>query len=512
MANHTFLQLSGYFDGDAQLKPLLHTWSLSVEEQYYLVFPLIVMVSRRSRAASLRSMLAVLGVASLVLSAWLVEHDDSSAFYLAPSRAFELLLGSTLACSSGALASGFAREALGAVGLVAITASFLLFDPQVPFPGTAALLPCAGTACLIGAGAQTSAGRFLSLRPLQFFGDLSYSLYLWHWPLLVFARYRQQGGVEPDLTERLACIGVAICLAALSMHLVERPLLDERRSAFPYLRLGLAAMLVASVACFLLYWSDGAPGRFPPEARTLFAAAGDHNPRRSDCHLIETPLPYDQYCVFGSIQSAPDTLVWGDSHGAELVVALGERLEKLGRAVLQITASACPPSTTAGEAGSFCRNHNEATLASILIDRRIRTVILTANFSEYRGPNYDALLQGYEHVVRQLCEHGKHVVLIDPIPTMDFDPPSVIGRRVAAGESLMDLGLDERSFQSRNERALGLLGAIAQALPVTRVSPRRLFCSDGRCRVFTRADGVLYFNQDHLSVTGARVLAKALPL
>lgn len=511
VANIAFLRLSGYFDGSVHLKPLLHTWSLSVEEQFYLVYPFYIATLRRYGHGVLRASVAILALGSLAFSAWMVHTHSAGAFYLAPSRAFELLLGGLVACGAPVpVRWGRARDVASIAGLAAIAVAFAFYRSDTPFPGVAALLPSMGSALVIwcGSGRDSAAGRLISGGPFQLLGDLSYSLYLWHWPILVLSRYYHGGELGP--LGRALCVGAAVGAAALSLRYVERPLLDERRAGWPLLRMGVAVMAGAATGCLALFLGEGFPARFAPGPRALFAAADDYNPRRSQCHLGEAVVTYDHSCVFGAEGSTPDTAVWGDSHGAELVVALGERLKAQGRAAMELTTSACPPAVE-GVPGD-CREHNLEMLRRVSADSRVHTVVLVGHYSNYRDAPLEVLFEGVSRVVQQLVEHGKRVVIVDPIPTMDFDPPSLLGARAAAGQSIADLGIEEREFRRRNEQVMRLLDGIEHAFPVTRVSPGKSLCAEGLCRVYAPEGGVLYFNPNHLSISGARVVAKAWPL
>ncbi len=224
VSNFFFWQTTDYFSGPAHLKPLLHTWSLAVEEQFYIVFPVLLAAIQRWGRGAFRSLLLLFFAISLAISVWSVTEKPVAGFYLAPSRAWELLLGALLAMGvPPAIGNRLIREALGALGLLAIGWAVTTYSPATPFPGYHALAPCLGAGLLIysGQGSPTYASRLLSLKPMVALGLISYSLYLWHWPVLVFARHWHGGVLSAGQTTDLVLISVGLAFA--SWKYIEQP-------------------------------------------------------------------------------------------------------------------------------------------------------------------------------------------------------------------------------------------------------------------------------------------------
>ena len=241
VANIYFFQnTSGYFANGEEM-PLLHTWSLAVEEQFYLIMPLFLVVAFNLSAPRGRLLLPIVMLSmfgSLAASIYAVAVFPGAAFYFLPSRAWELLIGSILALipAGWILSNRLARETITYAGLTCIVAPCLFYTKDTPFPGLAAVVPCAGTAAIIWANtigssgmSLTSAGALLAWRPLVFLGLISYSLYLWHWPLLVFTNYWSLGPLS--LISRLGLLVLALLLAILSWRFVETPI--RHRAIFP---------------------------------------------------------------------------------------------------------------------------------------------------------------------------------------------------------------------------------------------------------------------------------------
>jgi peptidoglycan/LPS O-acetylase OafA/YrhL len=507
VSNIDFWRTTGYFDGIAASKPLLHMWSLAVEEQFYILFPplLYVVWKKQGRTRSV-AILALIMVASIVLTELIRPHWPAAAYYLLPSRAFELLVGCILATGYiPAIKPDWARHAYSVLGLVLILAPMGIYTSATPFPGLTALVPCLGAGMLIHAGQFSSAsvvGRAISVQPLRFLGDISYSLYLWHWPVLAYLR--SVYGVDLPVSFAAGAIAVALAGATLSYYFVEQPFLNEKARRLPYLRLGTASIMAYSLMAGLVYLSHGLPIRFSPQANALFAAADDYNTKRLGCHDegLGKPAPYSANCTFGADGVKADTVVWGDSHGAELAVVLGDRAKEIGRSVMEITSSACPPAMDfAVPERPYCRAHNRITLDGLRADRSVKTVVLVANSLRYADQR--ALTEGLQVSVAALKGAGKTVVLVKQIPTMDVDPPSRLGLLYAWGRDIQRTGIQAPTYHATVAGWDGFLDKLAADQGMQTFDPSRYICDDEVCRMYDPAIGVLFFNPDHLSIKGA---------
>ena len=293
-SNWLFYKQVNYFDGPAIDKPLLHTWSLSIEEQFYLIWPLLLLALYRAagRKALPRVILALFAV-SLVASQAMLGHDPARSFYLLPYRAWELMLGAYLAVAPVPVLSRRAASFAGLAGFAAIAYAALAFNSKTPFPGVNALLPCLGAAILIATGLQRGAiGRSaLSFGPLRFVGKISYSLYLVHWPIFSFAHLSLDG--EPSSLVRVAMIAASFVLATLSYRYVETP---ARRAtiAFPKLARAAAAAAVVMVLPGVIYENgNGLPWRVPAASRLRMPQSSSASTRLAAALTTQSP----QACI-----------------------------------------------------------------------------------------------------------------------------------------------------------------------------------------------------------------------
>jgi peptidoglycan/LPS O-acetylase OafA/YrhL len=502
LSNFAFAHLADYFDSASSLKPLLHTWSLGVEEQFYLIFPLALLALHRFAGRCLWPVLGVVAVVSLVLAQ--TTSKPEAAFYLPAMRAFELLIGALCVWGQARLSlSGALRRWLSLLGLALIIASLILLNDSLLFPGLWALPPCLGAALLL----LTHDGwgnKLIAAPPLVFTGDISYSLYLWHWPLLVYARLL----FGDSVWIALPVVGLAFVMAALSRRYIEQPFLDRR---VPFLwPMALGVMAVSIISALLIFDAKGLPQRFNATEQAAFAATDDYNHDRRHCHLArDTRIAYRDACVYGDAKIAPSIAIWGDSEGAELAQALGERLNDAS--VRQITASACPPSVGYVIAyNRACRAHNADTLLHLKADPNIRTVVLVLNYRRYDEDNAAAMLSGLQLSALDLQSAGKRVVLVYPLPVYGFDPPSQVGLAMRLGRDPAGVGMSRAQFEAENGRTLAALDAFTQAHGLEVLRPSDMLCDAERCLVYQPKTGVLYFNGQHLSLKGAGLLADRL--
>ena len=515
VSNFHFFRMSGYFNNDAEFRPLLHTWSLAVEEQFYLAFPLLLWALVSFARRWMRLALLVCAVISFALCLWALERKVSAAFYLAPFRGYELLIGAVIAgLPFPARLPQIVRDMLSLSGLALIGASLVLINETIPFPGAPALAPCIGTAMVLFAGANGASlgGRLISGPFFSFFGALSYSLYLWHWPVLVFGKDALLA--EPNVLQTAGLVLLAILLATLSWRFIEQPFLKRRMPRWRLFALGGAGMAIGAALGCAVFLAHGLPGRFDAPAHAMFAQSENYSPRRWECHnFLHDLWPYERNCALGAPGAEPHTAVWADSHGVSLAYALAERMAQRGQSVMQITASGCPPALDYSRLDHpLCAEQNAIMLAGLRHDERIDTVIFAVNFAAYPREQWPAVLDGLTRSVEAMAAAGKRIEIVYPIPVFDYDVPSALGLMAARGQNPATYALDRRRFEAVNALPMARLEALRQRVGATAVRPMDVLCAPTTCPAYTPERGVLYYNKDHLSVAGARLVAAHFPL
>ncbi len=503
-SNILFWSEASYFDVAAHSKPLLHTWSLAVEEQFYVFFPLLLVLLARAGPRWRRITLVAIFVGSLLLSIKYSASKPDLAFYMLPTRVWELIAGALLAVEAiPPVTNRRAREALALGGLAAIVWAVCNYTETTVFPGVAALLPVLGAAILIHVAAGTLVGRLLSLRPVVFVGLISYSLYLWHWPVIVFTEYatdRRLVGLDTA-----AAIAVSFALATLSWRYVERPFRNTQRvpqrQLFAYA--GLAAASLGTVAALGIA-AQGWPQRFNADALRLEAASASVSPRREECHRQQFDPPGTVPCTFGA-KVTPTVMLWGDSHGVELSFALGEIATQRRVAMVSETTSSCLPVLGLALLGPACQARNLASMSYLDTHPEIRTVLMIGFWANPANGLRPGLPEALSSTIKRLRAGGRKVVLVGAIPMQPWPVPRHLAHLAQRGmldqndgSSVADLGAATR-YLNPTFTTLGAEG-------VTIVQPGDSLCPTGRCDV-SRNGQTLYFDRHHLSIAGARIVA-----
>ena len=522
ISNFYFWSESGYFAPAAETIPLLHTWSLAVEEQFYLLFPLMLMLVWRWRQAYVAHSLIALAILSFAISVWAARHTPDAAFYLLPSRAWELLVGSLLALAPARqrLPSWLRTAALN-LGLAGIAIAVLTFHTRMPFPGFAAALQVFACALIIWAGHASSASApdgapsrslvvsLLALRPMVFVGLISYSLYLWHWPIIVFVRHLSP---DPLTTLQAALLAIAtFAIAYASWRYVEQPLrLGGVLWPTSRLRVRYSSMIVCSLAFMgiTLDIGNGFPWLQSKAVLAVVDDEGDRSPLRRRCHIARADKgrrALADTCGFGSA-SGRHVVVLGDSHGAELSYALSEVANEGLLQLRQVTASGCPPALGfTVDDHPKCARHTQ-NMVDGLADGPRSTILITAHYFEWGAPgrpHRDAFWLGIEKSVATLRRSGHDVILLGGWPPHTNGPlPHALAREIRFGRSIEDysFAIDQSLASSIDDN----LRQIAERHHARYLPLLEAICGgSSQCRSMIHGQAI-YFDRDHLSVSAAR--------
>ena len=502
LANVHFWRTAGYFLGVGQDQPLLHTWSLGVEEQFYLAFPLFMMAAAAWFPNRLRTVLAACALVSLGLAAWLVNAQPEFAFYLPITRAWELLVGVLLALRGPAPAPDWLKRYGGLLGLAMIAVTAVLYDDNTRFPGPAALLPCLGAGLVIAAEGGGLAGRLLSLRPVVWLGLISYSLYLWHWPLLTFMKLTSPGGQTAWPTAVVVALSVG--LAALTWRFVEKPFRDprflSRRAIFS---LALAGVVLLGAGSGAVLVARGFPQRFDARALAYGERLGkvpEHAYRMGVCFISagSTFADYRREECLTRDPARPNWLLVGDSHGAHLWPGLSAANPEIN--LMQANVSGCrllPRDRTARR--PECQAMARLVYDEALPGRVPDGVILSARWREGDLP---AIGEAIDAARRQ----GLPVILVGPAVQYDDALPRIL----AVSLKLHDPDLPQRR-RLLAPRQLDLeMAAFARRKGVRYISLFDTLCGDGRCITETPAGAPMSHDYGHMTVEGSRLVADRL--
>ncbi|WP_415265952.1 acyltransferase family protein [Acidovorax sacchari] len=551
VSNVLFYPTSGYFGTASRLNPLLHTWSLAVEEQFYILFPAFLMLAWKLGKKWIIFLLLLAAVASMLFAQWGVATHPSFTFYLLPTRVFEILIGALISLHANhkkfvAPASHPASEWAGLVGLALVLYSIFAFHKNTPSPSLYSLIPTAGAGLILAfSNHQTLAGKLLGCRFLVGIGLISYSAYLWHQPLFSFARLRSMNEPGMLLFGMLALL--SILLGFISWKYIETPFRTRqpgnRRKTFIHAAIG--SSFFVAIGAFG-YFADGFPQRLPASSSPFLFAIDDRNPRQSECHFgaATFPRPADS-CMLGDPRNLQGALL-GDSHADAISFELEKELKSRNLGFLSLTYSGCPPVEGIYRADTSlanrCFEYNQQTFKFLIDNKNIHYVILSARWTQYLERNeYDngeggiengehgfidvvtngdkkihdeperktLIKQRYRASIEKLLQSEKKVIIIYPIPEVGWDVPvTQLKKLLFTDKEAEPLTTAYASFKARNESTIATLDSIPERENLIRVRPDKIFCDTfipGRC-VTQIGNQVLYYDDDHLSSKGARLV------
>lgn len=520
-SNWFFLKQSNYFAPDAELSPLLHTWSLAVEEQYYMLFPIFLMLAWRFGFRWLVSLLAGVFVMSIASAQWTSINNPAFGFFMLPTRIWELLIGAFIAFYF-TKSNKSSSQSFSIIGLLLIIYSIFSFDNKTPFPSLYTLIPTAGAGLIIlFATPQTFAGKLLGRKVFVGVGLISYSAYLWHQPLFAFAKYNHWNEEISLLMAYL--IGLTFVLAYLTWKYVETPFrnkqLFNRKQIFIYGFIGSICFVTIGLSG---YFTNGFLKLKTTDDQLLALETAQSSPKRNLCHTggAHYLKPKD------ACEYHPGVLSWavfGDSHSVELAYALADELKKSGTMLKHFSFSACIPTYGRDLSDGYknCSDWTDEAIEYIAKNKDIKNIVVSYRVNaalsgvyEVQYPNLNNVTSetereqrwdSYVKTLHYFVSQGKNVVLVLQAPELPKTIEELVLKSTdAKGEVI---GVSRPWWNERSKYVTMRLNEIPKQVII--VDPARFFCNETHC--FAANIGIsYYFDNNHMSIAGARLVTNEI--
>jgi peptidoglycan/LPS O-acetylase OafA/YrhL len=514
-----------YFNGDAAHAPLLHTWSLGVEEQFYFIFPFVLIALSKccKRSRVIAGSLLVLLAASFIACLHKGATSATSCFFLLPYRAWEMLAGALLAYLPLAFTlPAWLSTLAGWVGLGLILASMVIVSETAFRPGVMALGACAGSMLLIFAGASPqsafSANRLLSWGPVVGIGLISYSVYLWHWPLIAFREHYLPETTHPN---NAILAAASLLLGWASWKWVENPFRQPGFLSRRTILIGWACLVLAfQLVGIAIKRTNGFAQRYSPEVQALLEA---QKRNRDFPGELKEHWSVEKAPVYGDTSQPPSIVLLGDSHAHVLMPWLDKRAKEACRAVKMLTMLGqipVPGLVLPGDHFDERKRCSEECLKYLLESPTVDTVIMHAYWSRYHSifskeQNKAAETEGVAShaqsihgLITILLDAGKRVVLIYPVPVAEKNVPDFLARLLIAKKPLVD-SIPMPSFEGKNRSVMNTFDGLPQHPNLIRIKPHQRLIRNNQMMLMSNGEPI-YIDDNHLSVTGVRYIEDLL--
>ena len=517
LGNYYFLWNTGYFDREATLLPLLHLWSLGVEEQFYLVWPALLMTANWLARGSRPFAVAVICLVALIsfsIALHLVAVDPKQAFYLPFSRAWELAAGGLLVFAP-AIRRQITLEAFGLAGLFLIAFSIIRLSSSDPFPGLNALAPVAGAVLLIWPRSPSIISGVLSCGPLRFTGKISYSLYLWHWPILVFFRH-YAGGAMPTVAETAALVAISWLAAYLSWRFVEEPARHLRLVPIRAIAAGAVAASIVGLGGHAIFEAGGIGSRIPKESAAMSSLDVMWDwPCPQKVNIAELG---GTFCAFGAPWDTAKHrgVLWGDSHAEHLAPLLDIVGQREGTAFFLYDR--CPAALGEGVHRNFpglpnyqesCASSRKAVVETLRQRSDIDVVLLSSAWTSLsyteiladngrQGDKVLLLREGLESLLGEIAGRKRHINIIGQVPGPGEDLTSCAAMRESTlPRRHCSTDIDSSRILKVWSPMVAALKSLAEESKALYVDPLSGMCPNGRCITYVD-DEFIYRDASHL--------------
>lgn len=510
---------TSYFADSSETVPLLHMWSLGVEEQFYLIWPALMIAVyklRGSKGVAITSL--IIAAACFLISEYTITADYSFSYYMLPSRAGELLIGAILFLiidSRKAQFNPVLSNVLGLAGLALLVGSLLFISEDGgSFPGVLSAIPAIGATLIIAGGhGRSLVSRVLSVKPFVYIGLISFSLYLWHWPVMAFYRYLYGSPSEPS--QYIACVSAMFALSLASYHFVEKKFRAESTSFnIKMVYTPMVALAISAVSITLIYnngfISESQKKNFTAQEKQLsqYTAAAFSAKFNCQYRFMKDVKFNDPRCVLGDNTKTPDMIMIGDSHSAHYTGYMREVANLREAPIYNTSLSACVPFLGSSEkyvgpkiAGE-CKKFNESTHHEV---EKYKTVMVSANWDGYQKKSKDFELD-FESLIRELDKKGKKIIVGLNVPEFKgYDRLHDIKQiKIGASSDRNRINYKLTSYSDANNI---IIKVAAKYNKVYVLDLTNLICPNSECSPYKQGRPI-YYDPGHLSISGSELLGK----